>query len=94
MTTVYVTHPRYIEHEMPGHPEHPGRIQAIWRELDESGVAARMKRIEPDMIDSQGFLNLLVQKAQSRTEILCQQCSSSRLDGPTMLLRALNNPAR
>ena len=78
MTTVYVTHPRYIEHEMPGHPEHPGRIQAIWRELDESGVAVRMKRIEPDMIDDEqilavhtpGYLETLTEISQRTSGVL------------------------
>lgn len=47
MTTAYVTHPRYVEHHLPGHPEHAGRIRAIWQELDTAGLSARMKRIEP-----------------------------------------------
>lgn len=47
MTTAYVTHPRYVEHDIPGHPERPERIQAIWRELDRAGLTARMKRVEP-----------------------------------------------
>ncbi|MBI5670713.1 MAG: histone deacetylase [Chloroflexi bacterium] len=47
MTTAYVTHPRYVEHHLAGHPEHAGRIRAIWQELDTAGLSARMKRIEP-----------------------------------------------
>jgi acetoin utilization deacetylase AcuC-like enzyme len=47
MTTAYVTHPRYVEHHLPGHPEHAGRIRVIWQELDNSGLSARMKRLEP-----------------------------------------------
>lgn len=43
MTTLYVTHPRYPEHDSPGHPEHAGRIRAIWQRLDETGLAARMQ---------------------------------------------------
>ena len=34
MTSVYVTHPRYTEHNLPGHPEHAGRIRAIWKQMD------------------------------------------------------------
>lgn len=47
MTTAYITHPRYIEHQLPGHPEHAGRIRVIWQELDSSGLSSRMKRFEP-----------------------------------------------
>lgn len=47
MTTLYVTHPRYVEHVLPGHPENPRRIQAIWRELESSGLAARMQQMTP-----------------------------------------------
>ncbi|MDX1994906.1 MAG: histone deacetylase [bacterium] len=46
MTTAYLTHPRYLEHNLPGHPEHAGRIQAVWSKLEESGLASRMKRAE------------------------------------------------
>ena len=40
MTTLYVTHPRYTEHDLPGHPEHAGRIRAVWQRLDESGLSS------------------------------------------------------
>ncbi len=46
MTTIYATHPRYAEHDMPGHPEHAGRLQAVWKRLDETGLSARMRRVE------------------------------------------------
>lgn len=50
MTTAYVTHPRYVEHDIPGHPERPERIRAIWRELEQAGLTARMKAIEPQLV--------------------------------------------
>ncbi|MCB9452036.1 MAG: histone deacetylase [Anaerolineaceae bacterium] len=53
MTTVYVTHSRYREHHLPGHPEHAGRIQAVWQHLEESGLAARMQRLEPEPLDEE-----------------------------------------
>jgi acetoin utilization deacetylase AcuC-like enzyme len=49
--STYVTHPRYTEHDLPGHPERADRIRAIWRGLDESGLAARMRRPEPHAVD-------------------------------------------
>ncbi len=46
MTTIYVTHPRYVEHTLNGHPEHAGRIEAIWRRLDASDLSARMTSVK------------------------------------------------
>jgi acetoin utilization deacetylase AcuC-like enzyme len=40
--TIYATHPRYTEHDFPGHPENAERIRAVWRGLDESGLSTRM----------------------------------------------------
>jgi len=51
MTSVYVTHPRYPEHNLPGHPEHAGRIRAVWGEMDASGLGTRMKRLEAPLAD-------------------------------------------
>ena len=48
MTTAYVTHPRYAEHNLPGHPEHAGRIQAVWHELERSGLKDRMTMLTPE----------------------------------------------
>jgi acetoin utilization deacetylase AcuC-like enzyme len=67
VTTVYATHPRYAEHDYPGHPENAERIRAIWRGLDESGLAARMRRLEAHAVDTElvlavhdpGYLDML-----------------------------------
>jgi acetoin utilization deacetylase AcuC-like enzyme len=58
MTTAYVTHPRYTEHNLPGHPEHPGRIEAVWRVLEQSGLTARMKRIDPQNASDEQLLSV------------------------------------
>ncbi len=67
MTTLYATHPRYVEHDLPGHSEHAGRIRAVWRRLDESGLSSRMQALEPEAIGDElilavhtpDYLNLL-----------------------------------
>ena len=58
MTTAYATHPRYTEHTLPGHPEHAGRIRAVWRQLDESGLTARMKAVDVQTIDEDWMLTV------------------------------------
>lgn len=42
MITAFVSHERYVEHDMPGHPEHAGRLYAVWRRLEETGLRGRM----------------------------------------------------
>lgn len=67
MATAYITDARYAEHDLPGHPEHAGRIRAVWRELETSGLHDRLQRLEPlpaslDLIQSvhtPAYLDLL-----------------------------------
>jgi len=56
MTTIYATHPRYTEHDFPGHPESAERIRAIWQGLDDSGVASRMQRVQAQAVDTDRVL--------------------------------------
>jgi acetoin utilization deacetylase AcuC-like enzyme len=46
--TAYITHPAYRQHTLQGHPEHAGRIEAIWTVLEESGVLREMVPLVPD----------------------------------------------
>jgi acetoin utilization deacetylase AcuC-like enzyme len=46
MPTIYVTHPRYVEHTLTNHPEHAGRIEAIWQRLDDTGLRARLSEVK------------------------------------------------
>ena len=46
--TGLVYHSAYLEHDMgAGHPESPHRLKAIMQQLERSGTAARLARIEP-----------------------------------------------
>ncbi len=56
MTTIYATHPRYTEHDYRGHPENADRIRAVWRGLDESGLDARMRRLDVQPVDTEAVL--------------------------------------
>lgn len=57
-STIYATHPRYAEHDYPGHPENAERIRAIWHGLDESGLCARMRFLEPEAVDTDWVLTV------------------------------------
>jgi len=46
--TGLVYDPRYLDHDMgTGHPESPDRLHAIMQQLERSGTAAHLTRIEP-----------------------------------------------
>jgi len=51
MTTGYVFHPIYLEHNIPGHPERRERLQRIMGSLEISGTLARLTSIEAWPID-------------------------------------------
>ena len=51
-TTIYATHPRYTEHDFPGHPESAERIRAVWRGLDESGLTTRIQPLAVEPLDT------------------------------------------
>jgi acetoin utilization deacetylase AcuC-like enzyme len=42
MSTGYIYDPLFLEHELPGHIEGPERLQAIMRELEVTGLLARL----------------------------------------------------
>lgn len=53
MTTAYVTHPRYTEHHLAGHPEHAGRIRAVWKTLEDNGLTQRLQTLEATPVEEQ-----------------------------------------
>jgi acetoin utilization deacetylase AcuC-like enzyme len=52
--TGFVYHRAYLDHDMgAGHPESPDRLRAILQQLEQSGTAARLTRIEPRKADDE-----------------------------------------
>lgn len=49
MVTIYTTHQRYKDHDLPGqqHPEHPGRITSVWQVMADAGLPKRMDTRTP-----------------------------------------------
>jgi acetoin utilization deacetylase AcuC-like enzyme len=47
-----------MDHTLPGHPEHAGRIKAVWDELDSTGLSARMRTITSAAADDDLILKL------------------------------------
>ncbi|MGD9001518.1 MAG: histone deacetylase [Anaerolineae bacterium] len=47
MNTAYVYHPVYLEHNQPTHPENARRLERILQTLEERGLLARLRLLEP-----------------------------------------------
>jgi acetoin utilization deacetylase AcuC-like enzyme len=64
MTTLYVSHERYRDHKMPSynHPEHPGRIEAVWQVLAEAGLIERMQTMTATPVNEQQILRVHTQE--------------------------------
>ncbi len=70
--TGLVYHPAYLDHDMgAGHPESPDRLRAIMRQLEQSGTASRLTKLDPrraedewiTQIHSPGYVASLAQRA-------------------------------
>ena len=57
--TGLVYHPAYLEHDMgAGHPESPDRLRAIMRQLERSGTASRLLKIEPRKAEDEWIMQI------------------------------------
>jgi acetoin utilization deacetylase AcuC-like enzyme len=83
MTTVYVTHPRYPEHDLPHHPEHAGRIRAVWRRLEESGLIARLSSLQAEPVTTEQMLAVHTPDYLAQLEKIPTFGRTVRLDADT-----------
>ncbi|MFN8378621.1 MAG: histone deacetylase [Anaerolineae bacterium] len=83
MTTAYVTHPRYVEHHLPEHPEHAGRIRAVWRRIDEDGLIAQLKLVEANRATREQVLQVHDAGYFELLERTSRMATTSRLDPDT-----------
>jgi acetoin utilization deacetylase AcuC-like enzyme len=83
MTTVYTTHPRYTEHDQPTHPEHAGRIRAVWARLEESGLRDRMQAVDPVPVSDDLILTVHTPDYLDLLERVSAQSRQMHLDADT-----------
>ncbi|MCY3779850.1 MAG: histone deacetylase [Chloroflexi bacterium] len=86
MTTAYLTHPRFIEHDFPQHAEHAGRIQAVWEQLDAQNLADQLLRIEPSPASSDQILAAHSPAHLERLRNISHQDRMVRIDADTYAL--------
>ncbi len=94
MTTVYTTHPRYTEHDLPQHPEHAGRIRSVWRRLSDSGLLARLLAREAEAISSELILSVHTPEHLALLEKIATLPRTARIDADTYACPSSNEIAR
>ena len=86
MTTAYLTHSRFIEHDFPQHPEHAGRIQAVWEQLGAQGLVDQLLQIEPSPASDDQILAVHSRTHLERLNDISHQGRLVRIDADTYAL--------
>lgn len=94
MTTAYLTHESFTTHDFPGHPEHAGRIEAVWARLREQGLSDRLLQIEPSPATDEQILAVHSAAQLKRLNAVAGQDRIVRLDPDTYALPASPAVAR
>ena len=85
MTTLYVTHPRCAEHDLPFHPEHAGRIRAVWKRIGESGLLERVQAVEAEPASEAQILAVHDADYLKALQASAQQGQTLHLDSDTYI---------
>ena len=94
MTTAYITHPRYPEHNLPNHPEHAGRIEAVWAQMESTGLIDRFSCLSPTPITDEQVLSVHTQELLDQLLWVSQQDKIVRIDPDTYALPSSETIAR
>ena len=86
MSTAYLTHSRFTEHDFPRHPEHAGRIQAVWRQLRQARVLEQVRLLEPAPASDAQILAVHSASHLGRLAAVSRGDGVARLDSDTYAL--------
>jgi len=86
VATAYATHSRFTEHDFPRHPEHAGRIQAVWRQLRQASLLEQVRQLEPAPANDEQILAVHSAAHLNRLVVVSQSDSVTRLDPDTYAL--------
>jgi acetoin utilization deacetylase AcuC-like enzyme len=73
MSTAYVYHPIYLEHDQPGHPESRERLEQVNQALDASGMRRRIRRLEPEPISVERLERVHAPEYVRRVELVARR---------------------
>ena len=94
MTTAYLTDKRFTQHNFPQHPEHAGRIEAVWRQLDASGLADQLLHIASSPASDEQILAVHTAEHLERLNAVSRGERMVRLDHDTYALPVSPEVAR
>ncbi len=88
MTTLYVTHSQYAAHKMLDHqhPEHPGRIEAVWDVFEAANLTQRLQTSTPEAVSDSQILRVHTQKHLDTLAMISKQDSMMMFDQDTYAL--------
>jgi acetoin utilization deacetylase AcuC-like enzyme len=94
VTTAYLTHKSFTNHDFPQHPEHAGRIEAVWRQLSAAGLSDQLLHIAPPPATDEQILAIHTREHLQRLIAVSQGDRMVRLDPDTYALPASLDVAR
>ena len=86
MTTAYLTDASFTKHDFPQHPEHAGRIEAVWRQLDAEGLSEQLLHISPSPATDEQIRAVHSHEHLNRLVAVSQNDRMVRLDPDTYAL--------
>ena len=86
MTTAYLSDNYFAKHDFPGHPEHAGRIKALWEQLEASGLSEQLLHIAPTAASDEQILAVHRQEHLRRLIAVAGGERTVRLDPDTYAL--------
>ena len=86
MATAYSSHSSFTEHDFPRHPEHAGRIKAVWEQLSRQGLLDQVKQIAPTPANDEQILAVHTRSHLDRLVSVARGDRVTRLDHDTYAL--------
>ena len=86
MTTAYCSHDSFTEHDFPGHPEHAGRIEAVWELLNQQRLLHQIDQMAPAPVSDDQILTVHSRSHLDRLVAVSRGDRITRLDHDTYAL--------
>lgn len=86
MATAYLTHSSFTQHDFPRHPEHAGRIKAVWEQLNRQRLLDQVEQVSPQPASDEQILAVHSRAQLDRLVAVSRGDRITRLDHDTYAL--------